>query len=213
MPTNRKRSINRSGKRNRGSAPALNQVSSLDRNIFNTALRPSASGSAEVITRVLTKEATIQSSGGGTIASIATWDASTFGDFATLAPLYDEWRPLGMEVTIQCQQPYSPAATALSRIVVLVFDNDDAATALTSYQNALDYTVQRRFASVWGNEKLISMRANALNVADPSTGVAWQTTATTSVNKSFKYYSTGLTATTNYLEATYRYVIQLRQPT
>jgi hypothetical protein len=183
---------------------------------MQTALTTVPSGSAEVFTRVLTKEATITSSAGGTIATIGTWDASTFGDFSTFAPLYDEWRPIGMKVTIQCQQAFAPPATAISRMMVVVFDNDDASTALTSYANALDYHVKKIFPSVWDNSPLVKMSATALSIADRSSGTQWQTTATTAPlggGKSFKYYGTGLTASTNYLEATYEYVVQFRQPT
>jgi hypothetical protein len=197
-------------------AAKSSQSSRSDVTIFRSSLNSAPSGESEVITRILTKEATITSSGGGTIAVIATWDASTFGDFSTLAPLYDEWRPIGMRVVVQCQQAFAPPATALSRMVVLVFDNDDASTALTSYANALDYHVKKIFPSVWDNSPLVRMSATALSIADSSTGTQWQTTATTAPlggGKSFKYYSTGLTASTNYLEATYEYVVQFRQPT
>jgi len=202
-------------RKHRKSRTSSRQTSASDSRIFHTALTRAPSGPSEIITRVLTKEATIQSSGGGTIASIATWDASTFGDFSTFAPLYDEWRPIGMRVTIQCQQAFAPPATAISRMVVVVFDNDDAATALASYQNALDYRVKIVFASVWDNAKMMRLSSPALSIADPLTGTLWQTTATTAPGsgRSFKYYSTGLTATTSYLEATYEYVVQFRQPT
>jgi len=190
-------------------------VSSMDSRIFASSLGTRPSGRTEVITRVLTKEATITSSAGGTINSIGTWDASTFGDFSTFAPLYDEWRPIGMKLTLQCQQANAPPATAISRIVVVVFDNDDASTALVSYQNALDYRQKVVFASIWDNNRLVRLSAKALSTGDPAAGSVWQTTGNTApgTGKSFKYYSTGLTVSTNYLEATYEYVVQFRQPT
>jgi len=170
-------------------------------------------GSTEVITRVLTKEATVTSSGGGLINAITTWDASTFGDFATFAPLYDEWRPLGMRVRFICNQAFAPPATAIARLVVVAYDNDDAATALTSYNNGLDYHNHIEFGSVWDNAKFPLIEATALSQGDPSAGVLWQTTGNTAPNRSFKHYSTGLTATTAYYEVVVNYVVQFRQPT
>jgi hypothetical protein len=197
----------------RRSATSQSQVSNQDRRILLSSLSSAPGGRSEVITRVLTKEATISSSAGGAITSIGTWDASTFADFATLAPLWDEWRPIGMEVIIQCSQAFSPPSATVSKLCVVVYDNDDASTALTSYGNALDYKVQAVFGTIWSNDHLVRMKANALNIADSSTGVAWQTTGTTQVNKAFKYYATGLSASQPYMDVCYRYVIQLRQPT
>jgi len=189
------------------------QSSSQDRRAFQSALTRAPAGPTEMITRVLTKEATVSSSSGGTINAITTWDASTFGDFATFAPLYDEWRPLGMRVRFVCNQAFAPPATAIARLVVVSFDNDDAATALTSYGNALDYHNHIEFGSVWDNAKFPIIEATALSQGDPSTGVLWTTTATTNPNRSFKHYSTGLTGSTNYYEVVVNYVVQFRQPT
>jgi len=199
------------GKKSRGGPSS--QVSKVDHRVFHSAIARTPGGSGEVVTRVLTKEATIASSGGGTITSIGTFDASTFGDFATLAPLWDEWRPIGMKVTVQCAQAFAQPNAVVSRIAVIVFDNDDASTALTSYANAMDYRVKRVFGSIWGNDRLVTMSAEVLSVGDQSAGSLWQTTGTTAVAKSFKYFSSGLTATQTYFDVVYEYVVQFRQPT
>jgi hypothetical protein len=199
----------------KGKGGGSSQVSRQDSNVFRAAIARSPSGVGEMITRVMTKEATLTANGSGTMALIGTWDASTFGEFTNFAPLYDEWRPIGMKVTIQCQQAFAQPATATSRIMVLVFDNDDATTALTSYANALDYRVKKVFPTVWDNAQLVTLGVEALSVADRVAGTSWQTTGNTvpGTGKAFKYYSTGLTNSLNYLEAVYEYVVQFRQPT
>jgi len=189
----------------------MSQVSPLDGRMLNSALANNSAGVSESITRVITRYGSLSTSAGGTLASIVSWDASLYSDFSTFQPLYDEWRPIGAEIMFTCNQVFSVTSTA--RMVICVYDNDDAGTALNGQTNALDYHNKTIFNIIWANDSKPRLKAAALSTGDPSAGTQWITTGTTNPNKSFKLYASGLTVSTNYLDFIVRYVVQFRQPT
>lgn len=165
-----------------------------------------------VIVRRMTKSATVTSNGAGVINSIFTLDPNTGGysDWAAVGGIYDEYRVLGVEAKFFCAQQNS--LTVLSVPVVVVYDNDDASTALTSYGSALDYSVKQQFASVWDNQRFPTLRAIAYSRADASAGVGWITTASTT-GTSLKLYAYACSLSTLYLQVDIQLVVQFRGQT
>jgi hypothetical protein len=156
--------------------------------------------------------AIIVSSGiGGIINVIQTFEPNGFSDWSSLASLYDEFRVIGGEAKFFCLQQNS--VLAQSGLVVAVYDNDDATSTLSSYNQALDYTNQIQFASVWDNDKFPTLRFTR-PVNTPATSSPWASTgAPASYPCSIKILATGLSNSTNYFNVSFRMVLQLRSTT
>jgi hypothetical protein len=166
---------------------------------------------SNVLSRVITLEGNVTSNGGGVINGIFSLNPSGIGDFTTLAPLYDEMRFLGGQMKFFCAQQNS--LTVSSVPITVVYDNDDATTALTTYGNALDYQVKKQFASVWDNQSFPTLRFHA-NPLTTSNGPPWYTTgAPNTYPRSVKVYATGGTASTTYCQYTLEMVFEFRGST
>lgn len=154
-------------------------------------------------------EQTFASSAGGVLAGILNFDPSAYTDWAGLAGAYDQFRMIGYRVRFF---PVGSAAFAL-RPVVAVFDNDDASTALTSISGAADYGKQIVFNSHWHNPQPMVIAGEMYASGNATTGVPWATTAApTTYPSSVKFYSSGLTVSTNYFTVLVSLVVQFRAP-
>jgi hypothetical protein len=152
------------------------------------------------------------SAGVGTLNNIVSLAPSGLSDFSALGALWDEWRLLGAEIKFFCAQQNS--LTVQSQPIVVVYDNDDASTALTTLTSALDYRLKKQFATIWDNQSFPTLRATAYSTADPSAGRSWLTTGnTTGFICSFKVFSTGNSVSTVYLSYTVQAVLQFRGST
>jgi len=187
-----------------------NKVSS-NSNIMmvSRALNNSASGNNEIITRVGTLQGSITTTGGGAYAGVIGFTPSAYTAWAALSPEYDEWRVIGAEIKI-----FSISSSAnIGGLVVVVYDNDDASTALTSYVAGVDYRQKVQFPAIWTGGQAKSLRVTCYSVADTSSGRAWATTANATLNPcSFKFYATALSATVGYWAYTIQIVMQFRGP-
>jgi len=184
------------------------QTSIANNRTLNLALS-SRSGLNDKVVRVLSGSGTVSSSGGGIINNLFSLNPSGFSDWSTIAALYDEWRMVGVQIQLYSAIPLNSAA--LPAPLIMVFDNDDNSTVLTSVNQDLDYTPKIQFNSIWTSGKPVRLRANKLSTGDPSTGTLWVTTATPSASPcSIKFYGGSLTATTLYLTATFSLVLEFR---
>jgi hypothetical protein len=169
---------------------------------------------ANELTRVTSGSFTTTSTIGNVIANIYSFNPSSTGysDWTSLAGLYDEFRVVGGSIKFFCSQQNS--ITVSSANVVCVYDNDDATTALTSYNGALDYSNKIQFASVWDNNRFPTLTATCYSLASPGTGVGWSTTGSPGAYpRSFKLYSSGLSASTQYFDVTILLCLQFRGQT
>jgi len=128
------------------------------------------------------------------------------GDWSNLNGLYDEFRLIGAEL-MMC----SVQTTAVNNsLFVVVYDNDDTATGLSSFANGLDYNVKCIMPAIWANDRLYKLKATCYSAGSPSTGRLFQSTATTLYPCSFKTYAGGLTNTTGYIEWSVSVVVEFR---
>jgi len=165
-----------------------------------------------VITRVTTQIGALSSSAGGVINNIVSLNPSSSSDWSTLAVLYDEWRLIGAEIKLFCNVCNS--VTSQAQPAVMVYDNDDASTALTSVGNGLDYLYKIQFSTIWDNNRYPTLRVVTYSSADSSSGRAWTTTGSPALLPcSFKMYSSGNSASTNYLTYTLQLVLEFRGQT
>jgi hypothetical protein len=179
------------------------------RRVTSSMLSHSRGFQSDMITRKLTYATNQSSSGAGIINTVITLAPNSYSDWSAFAGLYDEWRTLGFRIKFFCQQQNS--LTVQSQPVIVVYDNDDNGTALTTLTQGMDYRVNKEFASVWDNQNFPTLTAyRSLEAADGN----WSTTANPGAYpNSFKIYSTGLTASTQYLAFTIELVIQFRGST
>jgi hypothetical protein len=183
-------------------------TSSRDSNIVYRALSHN-SVSANSTVRVINEIGQLASTSGGVINNVISLSPSGFSDWSSLAPLYDEWRLLGCKVIIYSALPLNSASLPASAVVV--FDNDDATTGLSNQNQALDYRVQRQFNTVWTSGVPYTLVAKKMSAADRSTGPLWNTTATPTASPcSFKFYSSGLSVSTTYLNVIFQLVLEFR---
>lgn len=88
-------------------------------------------------TEILRLDTELVASGSGVIANVLGSNPTAYSNWSGLSVAYDEYRVLSMSVHFEPYQRYHDAALNQSPIYI-VTDRADA-TALTSYQNALEY--------------------------------------------------------------------------
>lgn len=141
MPNTRRRRPRKGSKRERSLA-----------NISTTALSyngptvpmPFRNG-MDVRSEVVRLDTDVVASGSGVVTTVLGSNPSGYSNWSALSVLYDEYRVLSMESKFLPYQRYHDATLNTSPMYV-VTDRGDA-TALTSYQNALEYSSVRTFLS------------------------------------------------------------------
>lgn len=130
-------------------------------------------------------------------------------EWASFIALYDEFRVLGVRLTMVPLQQGS--VTTLNGSIVVVFDNDDT-TALTSYNAGLEYDTARPFSLIWyQNQGKLFQQAWSRPTAGANTPVIWtDVAAPTTQPGSIKFYSSGGTASTSYINYNLEYFIEFR---
>lgn len=188
-------------------------TSRVDNSIVRSALVNTPSRTM-VITRVMSETGSVASTGAGVINSLFSFAPTSFTDWSSLTALYDEFRVVGAEIEFFCAQSFQLPSALAGGILIVVYDNDDATSALTSSSQALDYSTKVTHNLVWSGERSIKLKATCFSIADASSGTPWSTTATPAAYPhSFKTYCASLTASTTYLFYAMRLVVQLRGQT
>jgi len=209
MPSQSRRHARRAAQARLSATSSLS--SSRDSQIVRSALTRNPS-SGSILVRVCTLLGGASANGAGIMAPIVSFNPSGFSDWSSLAALYDEFRVLGAKIKFFCQQQNS--ITVQSQPVTVVYDNDDATTAITSASGALDYRLKRQFASIWDNSTFPTLQATCYSLADQASGIGWSTTGSPAAYPhSFKVYSSGLTASTTYISFSTELVVQFRGAT
>lgn len=150
----------------------------------------------------MTQTVMITTSAGGVINTVIASALSNFLSYSSAAALFDEFRMLS------CICSYTPSVeNAVINLVsytpcVSVVDRDSA-TALTSYAGGMDAESAHSFALNKRDVQIYRMNGSGLG----------ESTFTSSAIQNFiwiKYYSSSLTGTTNYGQATMRALFQFR---
>lgn len=165
-------------------------------------------GATEIIRRKLTRYGYISSDAGGRINTIVNLDPSVASDWSSFSSLYDEWRLIGARIKFWAFQPNS--VTAIASVLISVFDNDDASTALVNYSNGQDYQTHKEFNTIWNTGKPETL----VGISNLPSNGGWASTGLPSSNpRSFKLYADTLTASTQYLTYTMELAVEFRGPT
>lgn len=144
----------------------------------------------------------------GTLAYSFAMNPNGASDWASVASLYDEFRVVGMAVTLVPQTQFS--VTNGQGLITSHFDNDDSSIP-TSYLQTLEFANVKCFPSVWTTEKALRFQ-----YARPSSGtetsLPWiDIGAPGSSLGAVKIYSYGhLTAITTYFHAVVEWAVEFR---
>jgi len=140
------------------------------------------------------------SSSGGVVSTVCANNLASFLDTTSIETLYDEWRCLSCEV-MYVPNVTGGAQTALAySVAVGVVDNDNA-TALPSFSSGIDYESAKVF-SLDGKMKLVWRMAGAPDsdfLTDDTKPSTW-----------FKFFCSGLTASSTYGQLIVTALFQVR---
>lgn len=160
----------------------------------------------------LTFQGTISSSGIGVIANSVAMDPSGAGEWGTYGAIWDEFRVLGIRITLVSAQQYS--VTAVNKLGGVAYDNDSV-TALTSVANVLEYSTSHTLPAIFGHK---SCRENQTMCQQyswlrPTAGapIPWIDVATPAGSTGgVLFYFAGLTVSTLYFDINVEYFVQFR---
>jgi hypothetical protein len=141
----------------------------------------------------------------GTHQGVITMDPSSATDWSSCSSLYDEFRVVGIKITLASTQ--TNTITKLTNLGVMVYDNDDV-TALTTYGAALDY--QDHFYFPYLPIGLLS-KSWSRPSSGKSTAVEWSDIGAPSTSKgSVKFFADNLTASQNYFTVVIEWAVEFR---
>lgn len=199
MPNIRRR---RSRKR-----PSRKMDSSNTGNISQTALRYSGPvvprsfrNGIDTRTEVVRLDQDLVSSGSGILATVIGSNPQSYSNWSALSVIYDEYRVLSMSTHFEPYQRYHDATLNTSPIYVVI-DRADA-TALTSYQNALEYAS----VSLFNTADRWSKKVNMIGGED----AAWTPVGTGISALYIKVYASILTNSTAIGRAATTVLVQFR---
>ncbi len=122
-------------------------------------------------TEVMRLDQDLTSSGSGVLATVVGSNPQSYSNWTALSAAYDEYRVLSMSSHFEPYQRYHDATLNTSPIYVVI-DRADS-TALTSYQNALEYSSVSLFNTADRWNKTVKMNGVEDAVWTPvSTGVS-----------------------------------------
>jgi len=131
------------------------------------------------------------STAGGVMANAFVVSPSTLNDWGNLQNDWTEYRILAWKVEfIPSFEDSFPSSTAQGGLLIGVIDRTSSTTALSSTQQALEYE-GAKYGSI---NKRLMLEAKAHGTNE----MAWVNITTSSYWASVRFYSTALTASTNY---------------
>jgi len=136
------------------------------------------------------------SSAGGVIDTNITMDPSAVGstDWGDFSSTYDEFRVLGVRITVASVQSNN---TALNTLVAFAFDNDSSGNP-GSFSVVRQYSTCKLLPAIWTTKPISITWWRPTRGAE--TTIPWYDVATASSSPgSIPLYASGLTATTTYL--------------
>jgi hypothetical protein len=165
---------------------------------------PQVKKNQDTLTVEISNVFSLTSSSGGIIASVIGNNLASFLDTTSLQTLWDEWRVLSMLAiyypNVQSAVGYSGTTPLTYSVCYGIVDNDNS-TPLPSAAAAVDYASVTPFAL---NERSklawkMSGSEDSLFINNNGTSTSW-----------FKYYCSGLTASTNYGQVIVKCLVQFR---
>lgn len=143
----------------------------------------------------------------GIINNAYTMDPSTAADWASCSALYDEFRVLGIAVTLFPRQQFS--VSALQNAIFTIYDNDSVGV-LTSYNEAAEYQTLKLTTSVWTTNRPFRA-AWSRPTSGLDTAIEWRDIGAPATSLgAAKLYGDALTASTQYFTAMIEWACEFR---
>jgi len=161
----------------------------------------------------LTFQGTMASTVGGVIANTIVMDPSADSDWGSYTPIFDEFRVVGIRISLVSSQQYNVAV--VNAIGGICFDNDDAAS-LTAASQVFEYNTAYPIPSVFGHMAPSRENQNICLVyawMRPTTGapIPWVDINTPALSTgSVKVYFAGLSASTVYYAVNVEHYVEFR---
>lgn len=186
---------NKKSKRNPFEGPSSSAIK------YNGPLRlPRFKMNMDTIVAELSNSFTISSNGGGTFANVIANNLASYLDNTSYTALYDEYRSISMQATYYPNLSGGAQASVAYQVAYGVIDNDNSA-ALTTVSSAVDYASVKPFTL--DQKMILTWKMNGTEDAsfinNSGTATVW-----------FKYYCTGLTASTSYGTIVVKTLFQFR---
>jgi hypothetical protein len=160
-----------------------------------------------IYTRRIPYAITITSNALGIINNVLNLNPLSAPDWASMSNLYDEFRVIGIALTLVPRTTFS--VTQPQNMVIVALDNDSS-TVQTSYEQTAEYNNRHIFPSVWTSE-----RALKFTFARPTAGsentILWYDVATPASSPgAVVLYSEALGTTVTYFKGMLEYIIEFR---
>ncbi len=141
----------------------------------------------------------VSTSGGGNLLTAISVAPSSAAEFSAYAALYDEFRVVGGMFHIHQQRPLVTSSSSPENgMLVIAYDFNDA-TAPTSLADVLSFG-NRVTQNILNTAALPVRYPFKYPISGNSTAILWSPTTGTTAYGSIKLASTGLTASTSYIE-------------
>ncbi len=158
---------------------------------------------------VLTLTGTMTTSGAGTLGGILTMDPAGANDWGLISNYYDEFRVIGVRISLVSLQQFS--VTAKNALLCAVFDNDS--TALLSFTTATQYANKHYIPAVFTHTNGSMWKQVYERPSSVSSPIEWIDVGTSSGSLgSFQIVSAvaALSASTDYFNYAIEWMIEAR---
>lgn len=160
-----------------------------------------------IYTRRIPYAVTITSDGVGRINNVLNLNPLSAPDWASVANLYDEFRVIGVALTLVPRTTFS--VTQPQNMVICAMDNDSS-TVMTSFEQCAEYANRNVFPSVWSDNSVQKMTF-ARPTSGSETKIDWIDVATPANSPgAVVLYSDALGTTVTYFKGLFEYIIEFR---
>ncbi len=159
---------------------------------------------------VITVDGLLGVDGSGVMAGVITMDPSTCTQWASLTPLYDQFRVLGGQLELASVQGHT-STTVANSIVRFAFDNDSTTTPI-SISDISGYSEITDTPAVWssGEIKRINFKRPIIRGVLQANQQWYNETSPSSSPGALKFYGNGLTASVYYYKYIMNYLVEFQ---
>lgn len=143
----------------------------------------------------------------GVINTVYAMDPSTAADWASCSALYDEFRVLGIAISLFPRQQFS--VTALQNAIFALYDNDSVGV-VTSYNEAAEFQTVKVTTSVWTTNRPFKCTWSR-PTSGSETAIEWRDIGAPATSLgAAKIYGDALTASTQYFTVLVEWAVEFR---
>jgi len=185
-----------------------NKMSHLTPKMLNKMFNPSTDNNILVKERLI-QVATVSTNAAGFIPAVISMNPSSASEWTQMAILYDEFRVLGLRVSVIPLQ--AGTVSSLNGIVSLSYDNDDS-VPLTTIQAGLEYDTAQVLQALWYESRATATQFTWTRpTSGTATAIPWIDIANPSLSLgSVKFASSTLSVTIGYFDIVTEWFVEFR---